>query len=224
MLAATMVTPQSFTPAQAALVHDAVLAGLSFELADVPLRWLGQAETASVAVATPPEAVPAMAEPPVAAGLPQPAAVSAPSVTGRPWRVWHHGEAQGVVVVLMGETPPQGVAAVLLNNMLKAVGLHDLPVAYVGIDGTPPKGAATDAVREVVAPLAPLHTLLLGQQVLAALTGKSLGVEGWMVAPQSLPLPGRLGVTYGLEMLLQKPLFKGMAWRHLQAWQEQAHA
>jgi hypothetical protein len=53
------------------------------------------------------------------------------------------------------------------------------------------------------------------------LLGKMQGVEGWQAAPTTLGLPGQVGVTFPLDLLLNKPLFKGLAWQHLQTWRRE---
>jgi hypothetical protein len=127
------------------------------------------------------------------------------------------------MVVLGGEAPPSPEAHMLLGNMLKAVGLVGLPVALVGLAGSPSKTQQPEAKQAIIAAAthaAPTHTLVLGQGVLGALLGKLQGVEGWQAAPSDLGLPGQVGVTFPLELLLAKPLFKSLAWQHLQAWQK----
>jgi hypothetical protein len=212
-----MINAQSaFNSAAYALVFDAMQAGLDCDVGDALHAWqkpaFVQAETPAAPIAAP------QTKPVV------PVAVVAPSVnlTEKPsvWRLWHSGEVGGVVVVLSGTNPPEGQALQLLGNMLKAVGMQEHPLGFVGLEGDAPKAGLAEPLAAEIALLQPKHTLLMGQGVLAAACGKSMGVEGWHAAPQACALQGNLGVTYPLDLLLKKPLFKGLAWQHLQRWQQ----
>jgi hypothetical protein len=137
------------------------------------------------------------------------------------YQVWQAGEPGGVAVVLAAPGPLAAAETLLLQNMLKAVGLQTMPLAYVGLAGTPGKAkvaAAQAALTAAVGGFAPTHTLVLGQAVLGVLLGKMQGVEGWQAAPTAL---GQVGVTFPLDLLLNKPLFKGLAWQHLQTWRRE---
>jgi hypothetical protein len=206
----------SITPAQWAVLADMCLAGLAFDVEDGPAVWQ---------VSPPePQALPSV---PARQALAQPLALARelPANPEPPlapvWQVWQAGDPGGVCVLLAAEQPPQAEALALLKNILKAVGLQDLPLGFVGLSGASGavKGGAAAALIGQTGALQPLHTLVLGQDAVAALVGKSLGVEGWHAAPLTLGLPGCVGVTYTLEMLLKNPLFKRLAWQHLQRWQ-----
>jgi hypothetical protein len=212
-----MINAQSaFNPAAYALVFDAMQAGLDCDVGDALHAWqkptVVQAETPIAPIAAPQSK-------PVVSVL---AAASPAVIPEKPsvWRLWHRGEAGGVVVVISGAVPPEGQALKLLGNMLKAVGMHEHPLGFVGLEGDAPKGGLAEPLAAEIALLQPKHTLLMGQGVLAAACGKAMGVEGWHAAPQACALQGNLGVTYPLDLLLKKPLFKGLAWQHLQRWQQ----
>jgi hypothetical protein len=190
-----------------ALLADLVLAGVAFELQETPLRWLS-------AAAEPPPSVPSARPEPIPAPEIPPAA--APS-----YQVWHTGVAGGVVVVVYAAAPLADLEVALLTQMLRAVGLQQAPLAYVGLAGLPAKSNLAQAKAEIIAAaqaFTPTHSLVLGQTALGVMLEKTQGVEGWQAAPAALGLPGRVGVTFPLDLLLHKPLFKGLAWQHLQAW------
>lgn len=211
----------AFNPAQVTLLADAVLAGLSFDLQEAPATWQTAPQVVperkhSAPVST--QASPAVVRPAAPVSVAPPQASPAPLPA---WQLWQAGTPGGILVVLTGEAPPSAEAHDLLKNMLKAVGLASLPVALVGLAGSPNKTQQPE-VKEAIAAAAtaatPTHTLVLGQGVLGTLLGKLQGVEGWQAAPSNLGLPGQVGVTFPLELLLAKPLFKSLAWQHLQAW------
>lgn len=207
-----------------ALLYDALLAGLETDVGENLAVWgsaiatlapMPLAMTPAGDVPPQPAATP-MAMPVV---IPVAAPQVAPKVVVEPvWRLWHAGEPNGVVVVLAEAKAPKGVALALLENMLRAVGLGDVPVGFVGLEGDAPKGGLAEPMAAEVATLAPRYTLLMGQGVLGAMCGKIMSVEGWHAAPQILALQGIAGVTYPLSLLMNKPLFKGLAWQHLQRW------
>ncbi len=208
-----MEQPYAYTLQQKALLHDALMAGLAFEVAEVPLAYYAAPVPTPVAAAmiqnyqTLSQTAAEVKPTPLAIPEPAPAC-----------RIWQAGEAGGVLVVVGTESPPQGVALHLLHNMLCAVGLANLPLGFVGVVGVAPHGGVGPEVIAAATPLAAPFTLVLGQSVLAALSGKAMGVEGWQAAPQNLGFAGTVGVTYPLELLTSKPLFKGLAWQHLQRW------
>lgn len=214
-----MINVQPFpNPAAYALVFDAMQAGLDCDVGDTLHAW----QKPVVVVAEPQantQAVSLEIQPKFQEAVRSPVAVVAPENPAL-WRLWHSGEAGGVVVVLSGGAAPEGQALQLLTNMLKAVRLHEQPLGFVGLEGDAPKGGLAEQLAAEVAQMQPKLTLLMGQGVLAAACGKTMGVEGWHAAPQNCPLQGRVGVTYPLDLLLKKPLFKGLAWQHLQRWQQ----
>lgn len=214
MSATSAALPSAHQAAHHGLLADLVLAGVAFDLQATPAIWRGISRP-GVPVMVPEPVVP------VAVPAPGPAPVVIEPANA--WRVWQAGEAGGVVVVLSAPGPLGEAETQLLHNMLRAVGLPATPVAYVGLAGTPSKAqtsAVQAALTAAVAAAAPTHTLVLGQTVLGVLLGKLQGVEGWQAAPTSLSVPGQVGVTFPLDLLLHKPLFKGLAWQHLQAWQQ----
>jgi hypothetical protein len=214
---------QTLTAAQTALLTDAVLAGLSFDVQETSVCWQAAPQVVSEGKVSGP--LPAHYAPPV---VMREAFPPAASVKGLPealaaWQIWQEGTPGGVMVVLSGEGPLSPEADVLLGNMLKAVGLANRPVALVGLAGNPSKTQQPEVQQAIAAAAtqaAPTHTLVLGQGVLGVLLGKLQGVEGWQAAPSDVGLPGWVGVTFPLELLLAKPLFKSLAWQHLQAWQK----
>ncbi len=218
------------TAAQAAYVVDFALGGIAFDLQETPCAWL-EADRAAQQVKVPPlaEVLPETL-PTMRAGATllrpssgEPMAASVALSAAPVWRVTHGGSPEGVMVILAGEGAPEGDDAVLLRAMLRAVGLAELPLAWVALAGAVARNesdAAATALRAAAGPYQPQHTLVLGQGPVGALCGKPLGVEGWHAAPQDLALPGRCGVTYAFALLRSKPLFKSLAWQHLQAWQE----
>ncbi len=231
----------AFSPAQAALLHDAVLAGLSFDLQEAPAVWLNQPAVVAgnqAKLNAPQSAAPLASPVPavqLAAVVTPPASVSAPEVGGK-WQVWQElpaptAEAQPqatpaerVAVVVAAEPPLAGAAMALLANMLQAVGLQGATLAIIGLAGQASKSQQVDAKAALVAAVnatQPTRTLVLGQGVLGVCLGKLQGVEGWQAAPVALGFGGAVGVTFPLELLLNKPLFKSLSWQHLQAWQTQ---
>lgn len=207
----------AFTPVQQALLADLVLAGVAFDVQETPVTWLG--------VAVQPSAQTPIETPVVAKAAPVLSSSVAPAApVEEAYQVWQAGEPGGVAVVLAAPGPLAAAETLLLQNMLKAVGLQAAPLAYVGLAGAPGKAkvaAAQAALTAAVAGFNPTHTLVLGQAVLGVLLGKMQGVEGWQAAPTTLGLPGQVGVTFPLDLLLNKPLFKGLAWQHLQTWRRE---
>jgi hypothetical protein len=201
-----------------ALVHDALLAGIETDVAEQPYIWgltLAQPRVANPALALD-ISIPQLVQPQPQVLHPKPQPVAEAKASA--WRLWHAGEVGGVVVVLGGSAPPEGQALQLLQAILKAVGADAYPLGFVGLEGEAPKGGLPEAMTTEVAALQPKFTLFMGQGVLAAACGKIMGVEGWHAAPQPLALVGVVGVTYPLDLLLKKPLFKGLAWQHVQRW------
>lgn len=76
----------------------------------------------------------------------------------------------------------------------------------------------SDEIRAALAGMAPARVLVLGQNPLAALLGRKLGVEGWQASPAVVLEGVPTGVTYPPALLLAQPLFKRLAWQHLLAW------
>lgn len=204
--------------AQQALLYDALLAGLAFDVGDEPAAMVPPPVVAKpVAVTEAPEVAAPRPKPVVPVVETGPAV---PVVVEEPCRVWREGPTEGVVVIMVGGQPPRGGALTLLQAMLRAVGLAEEPLGFVGVAGALPKQGVGAMVSAELAGQNPRYTLVLGQALLGALLGRIKSVEDWHTAPQDLALPGCVGVTYPPEFLLMRPLFKALAWKNLQRWQQ----
>lgn len=215
----------------AALLLDLHAAGVHAELGEVPFDWLAVRSTApGIQPARKVEA--AQVEQPARAVVPvlpraekQLAAARVPSARVAPVadaKVWVEGQGGGLVLVVHGPGIVTGRARELLGRMLKAAGVDEAEgaTAWVGCAGAC-KGEDLAAALKA---LAPQRVLVLGQTILGHWLGKSLGVEGWQAAKTQLAgcEGARVGVTYPPDLLLAQPLFKRLAWQHLQAWMEAA--
>ena len=237
---------ERMTLAGAMAVLDLVRSGVLDELAEAPYPWFEEPAVVRAPVAAAPAAAPAPAVAadvrPARAAAPLlmsakverqvvQAPVAAPDLTAEA-KVWTAGEAGGVVLVLRagldadGQVPVSGKALTLLTRMLEAVEIRGAPLgwAVVGCPVDVVQPALQEPLQQAVAGLAPTRVLVLGQVAVGTLAGQSLGVEGWQAAPRPL-VPGwegPLGVTYPPELLLARPLFKRLAWQHLQKWRIEA--
>lgn len=228
------------TVASAMAVLDLLRSGVSDELGEVTYPWWEEprqqvAERAAAPAPARPVADAREAPRLVLAAKPARAEIQppvAPVAMVSESKVWTAGEPGGVVLVaragveLDGTVPVSGKGLLLLQRMLAAVGMDGLPVgwAVIGCAVDVVQPALQEAIQQAVAGLAPRHVLALGQVAVGTLAGQALGVEGWQASPRAL-IPGwqgALGVTYPPELLLARPLFKRLAWQHLQKWQIEA--
>lgn len=177
-------------------------------------------DVASIPTPSPPAAPAAPAPtPPIPASLPPLLPASLPSALPT---VWSAGEPHGLVVLLKGTQPPNAEAAQLLANILAAAGMSG-PIAYVGsaLTGFKIIPGLAEVLTEKITTFSPTRLLVLGQDMVNQLAAKPVGVEGWQTAPTPLAgLPtSAIAVTYPLELLLQRPLYKRLTWLSLMAWQ-----
>ena len=216
--------------ARAALVMDLVAAGVRHEVADAAYPWLAPPTAARAESPQPqilvPKVVPARPERAVPLLAPRKAAgkARAPS-KGHVWRVGNPGGLTVAVRVspaALGQVPLAGAELDLLHKMLRALGYEPKVDAWVGL------GQMDDMVRpELCAEMAaavgessPAKVLVLGQAALGTLLNASCGVEAWQASPKGWDGVGldKGGVTYPPQLLLEKPVFKRLAWQHLLAW------
>lgn len=207
-------------------------AGVSAEVGEVPFSWFGPEKKLEAAAS--PAGVPAVSPAPVAEVvlpevkvspiMPRAEKTEVAAASARPvaapvekdaGRIWCEGTG-AVAVVLEGECVLQGRARELFNRMLASVGISAGEVAWVGFTGTVEAAALVQAVAACGAG----RVLVLGQNPLAAVLGKKLGVEGWQASPSRVSGWGAMGVTYPPTLLLAQPLFKRLAWQHLLAWKQ----
>lgn len=210
----------------AAVVLDLAAAGVHWEVTETPCDWFGRAKIAPAAVSRSVD-VPLPVVAPSAAVRGRTVPLLRPKVLAG-GEVWACGEGGGLVVVAAcavrgkGQPPLNAREQALLEKMLAAVGMG--PVSgwvAVGQDDEQLRGNLHEPAREAWRGLNPTQTLVLGQVGLGTLLGHSCGVEAWQ---GKAPLwdgaeTARVGVTYRPDLLLDKPLFKRLAWQHMLTWQ-----
>lgn len=211
-----------FTWAQAAALYDLTSFGVTFDLATPGLTPAAPSpenkpESKSFSPSTP-SLQQSLAKPD--ALLPTPAS-QVPSPDLRIPTVWTQGEPNGLTIVLKGTSAPTGPALELLHAILAAVPTT-LPLAFVGapLMGFKVHPDVAQNLTAAVTALAPQRLLVLGQDMVNHLAGKPVGIEGWQTAPTPLAglPPTAITVTYPLDLLLQRPLYKRLVWLALQPW------
>lgn len=214
--------------ARAGLLLDLVGAGVRFEVAGTPFPWLAPPKVAAESP-QPRILIPKINEARAERAVPllAPRKASAPRTVSKA-HVWAVGNPGGLTVAVrtspaaLGQVPLAGAELELLQRMLRAVGYEPAVDAWVGL------GQMDDMVRpemrgdmaKALGDLKPARVLVLGQAALGTLLGAACGVESWQTAPKVWDGIGldRVGVTYPPQLLLEKPVFKRLAWQHLLAW------
>lgn len=208
--------------AKAALLRDLVAAGVLQEVGEEAFDWFGMARAGGGASAT---VAPVAARPVVVASKPKP---TVPVLASRPLvgEVWACGEGGGLVVVCSGPLAAKGKVPLtareqaLLAKMLAAAGVGEVSGwAVAGQDDERLRPALQQPLLDAVAGLQPACTLVLGSVALGTLLGGACGVEAWQSKCEGWQNMVAAGVTYPPAMLLEKPVFKRLAWQHLLAWQ-----